>query len=68
MILNDKEGHIKVNGKVRTDYGFPTGLMGNHHYIISLDIISIEKTNEHFRIFYDVAGRFVLKSIKPDEA
>lgn len=30
--------------------------------------MSIEKTNEHFRILYDVKGRFVLKAINADEA
>lgn len=28
MILADKDGNIKVDGKVRTDEGFPVGLMG----------------------------------------
>jgi small subunit ribosomal protein S4e len=59
MILNDKEGHIKVDNKVRKDNGFPTGVM---------DVISIEKTKEHFRVLYDVKGRWVLKSLKEDEA
>jgi len=59
MILNDKDGNIKVDGKLRRNHAYPTGIM---------DVISIEKTGEHFRILYDVAGRFILKSIKPDEA
>lgn len=33
-----------------------------------MDVISIEKTNEHFRILYDVKGRFILKKISPAEA
>jgi ribosomal protein S4E len=33
LILNDKEGNIFVDGKVRRDIGFPTGLMGNKIYI-----------------------------------
>lgn len=32
-----------------------------------MDVISIEKTQEKFRVLYDVKGRFVLKSIKEDE-
>lgn len=28
MILADKDGNVKVDGKVRTDEGFPVGLMG----------------------------------------
>merc|ERR1712146_665955 len=42
---------IKVDGKVRTDSNYPCGFM---------DVISIEKTDEHFRMMYDAKGRFVL--------
>jgi len=42
---------IKVDGKVRTDSNYPVGFM---------DVISIEKTDEHFRMLYDAKGRFVL--------
>merc|ERR1712139_290125 len=42
---------IKVDGKVRTDANFPCGFM---------DVISIEKTDEHFRMLYDCKGRFVV--------
>jgi len=42
---------IKVDGKVRTDANFPVGFM---------DVISIEKSNEHFRLLYDAKGRFIL--------
>eukprot|EP00894_Picocystis_sp_ML_P005052 jgi/Pico_ML_1/55569/g1237.t2 len=38
---------IKVDGKVRTDKTYPTGLM---------DVVEIEKTNEFFRLLYDVKG------------
>jgi small subunit ribosomal protein S4e len=58
MILRDKEAHVKVDGVVRRDKGFPLGVM---------DVVSIEKTNESFRILFDVKGRFVLKSIKGEE-
>ena len=33
-----------------------------------IDVVSIEKTNERFRILYDTKGRFVLKSLKEEEA
>jgi ribosomal protein S4E len=32
-----------------------------------MDVVSIEKTNETFRILYDVKGRFVLKALKKEE-
>lgn len=33
-----------------------------------MDVVSIEKTGENFRILYDVKGRFLLKKIKAEEA
>jgi small subunit ribosomal protein S4e len=59
MIVNDKEGGIKVDNRVRRDYAFPTGIM---------DVLSIDKTGENFRVLYDVKGRFVLKTLKAEEA
>ena len=50
---------VKVDHKVRTDSHFPAGLM---------DVIQIEKTNENFRLLYDVKGRFVIHRITPEEA
>jgi len=50
---------IKVDGKVRTDKCFPAGFM---------DVISIEKTNENFRLIYDVKGRFTVHRITKEEA
>jgi len=50
---------IKVDGKVRTDTTYPTGFM---------DVITIEKSNEHFRLLYDVKGRFTIHRITPQEA
>ncbi|KAA0191472.1 Ribosomal protein S4 Y-linked 1 Y isoform variant [Fasciolopsis buskii] len=50
---------IKVDGKVRTDKKYPAGFM---------DVISIEKTNEHFRLVYDTKGRFAIHRIHPEEA
>lgn len=59
MVVNDKEGGVKVDGKARRDPTFPAGLM---------DIISIDKTGENFRLLYDVKGRFTLRAVKSDEA
>ncbi|PCH36379.1 40S ribosomal protein S4 [Wolfiporia cocos MD-104 SS10] len=50
---------IKVDGKVRTDTTYPAGFM---------DVISIEKSGEHFRLLYDVKGRFTIHRITPEEA
>ncbi|RLV92717.1 40S ribosomal protein S4 [Spathaspora sp. JA1] len=51
--------HVKVDNKVRTDSTFPTGFM---------DVISLEATNEHFRLIYDVKGRFAVHRISAEEA
>jgi len=59
MIVNDKEGNIAVDGKIRRDPRFPAGLM---------DVVSIKKTGELYRVLYDVKGRFVLRNIKAEEA
>ncbi|XP_059715660.1 small ribosomal subunit protein eS4 isoform X1 [Haemorhous mexicanus] len=50
---------IKIDGKVRTDITYPAGFM---------DVISIEKTGEHFRLVYDTKGRFAVHRITPEEA
>ena len=50
---------VKVDGKVRTDSTYPSGFM---------DVLSIDKTNEHFRLLYDVKGRFVIHRITSEEA
>jgi len=59
MVLNDKEGNVFVDGKVRRDEKFPAGFM---------DVVTIKKTGESFRVLYDTKGKFVLRSIKSDEA
>lgn len=33
-----------------------------------MDVISIEKSGEHFRLLYDVKGRFAIHRITPEEA
>ncbi|MBB6682401.1 40S ribosomal protein S4, partial [Aequorivita sp. 609] len=50
---------IKIDGKVRTDVTYPTGFM---------DVVSIEKTGENFRLIYDVKGRFTVHRITNEEA
>jgi len=50
---------IKIDGKVRTDMNYPAGFQ---------DVVSIDNTNEHFRLLYDVKGRFTLHAISKDEA
>ena len=50
---------IRVDGKVRTDTTYPAGFM---------DVISIEKTGEHFRLVYDTKGRFAVHRITSEEA
>jgi len=59
MIMNDKEGNILVDGRIRRDEKFPAGFM---------DVITIKKTGENFRVLYDIKGKFVMRSIKSDEA
>lgn len=51
--------HIKVDGKVRTDINYPTGFM---------DVVTIDKTGEYFRLIYDVKGRFAVHRITAEEA
>jgi len=50
---------VKIDGKVRTDASFPAGFQ---------DVISLEKTNEHFRLIYDTKGRFTVHRISSEEA
>lgn len=59
MILKDRKGLVKVDGRVRSDHKFPTGFM---------DVISLEGSGEHFRILFDTKGRFTLVRIDAEEA
>jgi len=54
-----KQKLIKVHGKVRTDVTYPTGFM---------DVISIEKTGELFRLVFDEKGRYAVHRISEQEA
>lgn len=50
---------VKMDGKARTDVTFPCGFM---------DVLSLDKLNQHYRLLYDTKGRFVLRSIRAEEA
>jgi len=54
-ILNN--GDIKVNGRVRKDYGFGIGLF---------DVISIEKQKAFYRVLIDNKGRIILTEMKKE--
>jgi len=58
-IVKNKEGLIKIDGKVRRNPRYPLG---------SMDVITIEKTNEHFRMLLDTRGRFLPHRIDAKEA
>lgn len=51
--------HVTVDGKERTDPCYPSGFM---------DVIDIKETDEHFRILYDIKGRFTVHRITKEEA
>jgi len=50
---------VKVDGKVRTDSTYPSGFM---------DVVTLDKPSENFRLLYDPKGRFHVHAITPDEA
>lgn len=50
---------VQVDGKVRTDSTYPAGFM---------DVISLPKTGENFRLVYDTKGRFAIHRITDEEA
>ena len=58
-IVKNRDGNIHVDGKVKRDPRFPVG---------SMDVVSINKTNEHFRMLLDVKGRFQPHRIDAKEA
>jgi len=59
VLMIVKGRHIRVDGKVRTDTKYPCGFM---------DVVTINRTGEHFRLIYDVKGRFNLHRIPVKEA
>ncbi|KAH9415524.1 ribosomal protein S4 [Dermatophagoides pteronyssinus] len=50
---------IKVDGKVRTDINYPAGFM---------DVVTIDRTGDYFRLLYDIKGRYILHKISQEEA
>lgn len=58
-LVKDKQGIIKIDNKTRKDPKFPLGMM---------DVVSIEKTGEFFRILMDVKGRYQPHKIDANEA
>ncbi|KAK1444463.1 30S/40S ribosomal protein S4 [Babesia gibsoni] len=50
---------VRIDGKVRTDITYPIGYM---------DVVSLDRTNEHFRLLYDTKGRFIPHKITAEEA
>lgn len=50
---------VMVDGKVRTDKRFPTGFM---------DVVSIPKLGQSYRVLFDTKGRFIAKKIPAQES
>jgi small subunit ribosomal protein S4e len=59
IIIQDKEAGVKIDNRLRRDIKFPVGIM---------DVITLTKTGESYRLLYDVKGRFTLVKQKSDEA
>lgn len=57
--MQDKEAGIKIDNKIRRDIKFPVGVM---------DVLTVVKTNESYRLLYDVKGRFNLVKVKDAES
>ena len=58
-VVMDKEGGFAIDGKVRRDAKYPVGVM---------DVLTVVKTGENYRMLYDVKGRFTLVKIKESES
>lgn len=54
-ILKEKENEVRIDGKVRRNPKFPVGIM---------DVVTIPKTGDKFRVFYDEKRRFTLIKLK----
>lgn len=52
-------GNFKIDNRIRRDPKYPLGLM---------DVLHIPKTNENFRMLYDIKGRFQPVAIDGAEA
>merc|ERR1719158_1600419 len=53
-----KQRFVEVDARVRTDPKYPVGFM---------DVITIPKNGDRFRVMYDVKGKFVLHKLASDE-
>jgi small subunit ribosomal protein S4e len=59
-ICRDRDhANIKIDNKIRRDHRYPIGFM---------DVVSITKTGQNFRILFDTKGRFQPHSIDAKEA
>jgi small subunit ribosomal protein S4e len=58
-ICRDKDVNVKVDNKIRRNPRFPLGFQ---------DVVHFPKTNENFRIMYDIKGRFQPIRIEAKEA
>lgn len=54
-----RSNFVKINNRVRTEKNFPVGLF---------DVLTIEKTNENYRLLYSINKRFYLHKITSEEA
>lgn len=59
VILNQKEGLVKVDKKVRKNTKYPVGFM---------DVIDVPKAGIAYRVLYDVKGRFVFCKLPKNES
>jgi len=50
---------VEIDNKVRTDINYPTGFQ---------DVLRIAKTEEQFRLLYDIKGRYILHRISAEES
>jgi len=50
---------VEIDGKVRTDINYPTGFQ---------DVLRVAKTEEQFRLLYDIKGRYILHRISAEES
>lgn len=58
VILNTKDNQVEVDGVVRRNHKYPVGLM---------DVVTIPKTGDKFRVLYDEYRRFTLIKLKDKE-
>ncbi|KAJ7222392.1 40S ribosomal protein S4 [Mycena pura] len=59
-----KQRLIKIDNKVCTDPNYPAGFMG----CMTPNVVTIEKSGEHFRLLYNVNRRFAIHRISAEEA